>query len=633
MGKGLMHRLLSRQLRKLDLTGSSLPDDVRWEALLQSISDTYQQADDDRYLLERSLQTSSDELQEMFQAQKATADGRLRALINTLPDLVFLLDEDGRYVDIISGDEHELVQPSMELKGKLLADVMSSEQASFFMDVIHRALETNTLQVVEYELAVQAGKRIFEGRVISTGLKVNDRKAVLFLARDVTELTKARNKLEHLATHDTLTGLPNRVLLENRLCQAVSRTKRTGKKAAVILMDLDRFKHVNDSLGHTVGDELLKEVSHRLKISCRAEDTVFRFGGDEFVIILEDLESAHHAGQAAKHFLDAFNDPLRLTEMELQISVSIGIAVVPDDGEEADILLRYADSTMYMAKEAGRNQYSFFTPELADNSANYLALEASLRKAISEHELVLRYQPQYSLEDDALIGLEALVRWPTAAPEFRNPNSFIPMAEITGLIEAMGIWVIEEACRQATTWLKRNLHFGRIAINLSSRQLNNASLVNEVKDILARYELPGSLLEFEITESMVLHEGGAIYSNLDTFSSMGIDLSIDDFGTGHSSLVNLKRLPLNRLKIDRSFVDGLGEDPNDEAITGASIALAKQLGYKVVAEGVETEKQAEFLRQHKCDFVQGYLYAKPMLSDEVEELLIQNHPAFGKISR
>ncbi|WP_179117298.1 sensor domain-containing diguanylate cyclase [Solemya velum gill symbiont] len=394
-----MHRLLSRQLRKLDLTGSSLPDDVRWEALLQSISDTYQQADDDRYLLERSLQTSSDELQEMFQAQKATADGRLRALINTLPDLVFLLDEDGRYVDIISGDEHELVQPSMELKGKLLADVMSSEQASFFMDVIHRALETNTLQVVEYELAVQAGKRIFEGRVISTGLKVNDRKAVLFLARDVTELTKARNKLEHLATHDTLTGLPNRVLLENRLCQAVSRTKRTGKKAAVILMDLDRFKHVNDSLGHTVGDELLKEVSHRLKISCRAEDTVFRFGGDEFVIILEDLESAHHAGQAAKHFLDAFNDPLRLTEMELQISVSIGIAVVPDDGEEADILLRYADSTMYMAKEAGRNQYSFFTPELADNSANYLALEASLRKAISEHELVLRYQPQYSLED------------------------------------------------------------------------------------------------------------------------------------------------------------------------------------------------------------------------------------------
>ncbi|WP_167367285.1 sensor domain-containing diguanylate cyclase [Solemya elarraichensis gill symbiont] len=300
-----MHRLLSRQLRKLGLTDTSSPDAEQWGGLLQRISDTYQQADDDRYLLERSLQTSSDELQEMFQAQKASADGRLRALINTLPDLVFLLDEDGRYVDIIAGDEHELVQPSLELKGKLLADVMSSEQASFFMDVIHRALDTNTLQVVEYELIVQAGKRIFEGRVISTGLKVNDRQAVLFLARDVTELTKARNKLEHLATHDTLTGLPNRVLLDDRLHQAVSRTRRTGKKAAVILMDLDRFKHVNDSLGHTVGDELLKEVAHRLKRSCRIEDTVFRFGGDEFVIILEDLENASHAGQAAKHSLRA----------------------------------------------------------------------------------------------------------------------------------------------------------------------------------------------------------------------------------------------------------------------------------------------------------------------------------------
>ncbi|OOZ40076.1 hypothetical protein BOW52_06395 [Solemya elarraichensis gill symbiont] len=319
--------------------------------------------------------------------------------------------------------------------------------------------------------------------------------------------------------------------------------------------------------------------------------------------------------------------------MELQISGSIGIAVVPDDGEEADLLLRYADSAMYMAKEAGRNQFSFFTSELADNSANYLALGSSLRKAITEQELVLRYQPQYRLEDEALIGLEALVRWPTAAPEFRNPNSFIPMAEITGLIEPMGIWVIEEVCRQATIWLQKKLHFGRIAINLSSRQLNNASLVDEVKDILARYELPGTLLEFEITESMVFHDGGTIYSNLDTFSSMGIEMSIDDFGTGHSSLVNLKRLPLNRLKIDRSFVDGLGEEPNDEAITGASIALAKELGYQVVAEGVETEKQADFLRRHKCDFVQGYLYSKPMLSDEVEELLIHNHLAPDRITR
>ncbi len=627
-----MHKLLSRQLRKLDLNDTTAPDNVTWEKFLQRISATYQQADDDRYLLERSLQISSDELQEMFQRQKATAEERLHALINALPDPVFLLDEDGRYVEVIAGEKHKLMLPSLNLKGKLLADVMSSERASFFMDVVHRALDTNTLQVMEYELPMPEGERVFEGRVISTGLVLNGRQTVAFLARDVTDLTKAHQKLEHMSTHDALTGLPNRVSLQNRLRQAVSRTRRTGKKSAVILMDLDRFKHVNDSLGHTVGDELLKKVSLRLKDSCRAEDTVFRFGGDEFVIILEDLENAAHAGQAAKHFLDSFNDPVKLTGMELQISGSIGIAVVPDDGEDADILVKYADSAMYMAKEAGRNQFSFFTSELADNSANYLALEASLRKAIVEQELVLHYQPQYRLEDGVLIGLEALVRWPTAEPEYRNPDSFIPMAEISGLIEPLGIWVIEEASRQAAVWLQKRLHFGRIAINLSGRQLSNASLADDVKRILDRYKLPGRFLEFEITESMILREGGSIYSNLDTFSSMGIDLSIDDFGTGHSSLVNLKRLPLNRLKIDRSFVDGLGEDPNDEAITAASIALAKQLGYRVVAEGVESEMQAEFLRRHKCDFVQGYLYAKPMLNDEVEELLIQNHLPSGTMT-
>ncbi|WP_245832091.1 putative bifunctional diguanylate cyclase/phosphodiesterase [Solemya velesiana gill symbiont] len=459
---------------------------------------------------------------------------------------------------------------------------MSQEPAEFFLDAINHALKHNMLHLVEYELSVQRGSRVFEGRIIPTGLKVNDRHTVLFLARDVTELARSRYELEHMATHNGLTGLPNRALLSDRLVQAIARAKRLGSLGALLLLDLDRFKQVNDSLGHPLGDELLKEVAKRLQMSSRVEDTVVRFGGDEFIFILEDLHDSAHAGQVAQHILNLFSTSIKLSKIELDVTASIGITVFPDDGDDCHSLLKQADNTMYAAKEAGRNQYSFYTEELGANALAYLALESQLRKAITNQELVLLYQPQFNFSDHKLMGFEALVRWPTADPEHRSPESFIRIAEMSGLIEPLGLWVLNEACRQAALWQQNGLDFGRVTVNLSSRQLNSPGLSAQVENILGRHGLSGNTLECEITESMVVHEGGVAHSNLEAFSQMGICLAIDDFGTGHSSLVNLKRFPLSRLKIDRSFVDGLGEDTNDEAITSASIALAKQLSLDVV---------------------------------------------------
>lgn len=624
-----MHRLLMRQLKKLGLEETSEPDAQQWATLIEQVSSTYEQADSDRYTLERSLQISSDEMQDLYKRQKASTEGRLHALVNALPDLVFMLDEDGRYVEVIAGDRDCLPLPAETIKGRLLSEVMPADTASIFRRAIKHSLRTNTLRVLEYEISVPAGKRIFEGRVAPTGLRVNDRQTVVFLARDITELTRSRNELAYIATHDALTGLPNRNILDERIVQAVARAKRMGNVGALMVLDLDRFKQVNDSLGHQIGDELLREVAQRLRRACRTEDTVLRFGGDEFVFILEDLKNSGNAGTIARHILDTFAKPVELAGFDIEVSASIGISIFPDGEEDSHELLRHADNAMYAAKEAGRNQFAFYTDELGGNALAYLALETRLRSAIENREMALVYQPQFRMLTGELVGLEALVRWPTADPEHRSPAAFIPVAEMCGLIEPLGLWVLDEACRRTAIWRRNGQMYGRVAVNLSCRQLNNPMLADQVEAALHRHGLPGRALELEITESMVLEKGAIAFKNINAFAEMGIGLAIDDFGTGHSSLVNLKRLPLTRLKIDRSFVSGVGEDHDDAAITAASIALAKQLGLEVVAEGVETESQERFLRDHACDVVQGFLFGKPMSADQIEQQFLVGQAALG----
>ncbi|OQX34018.1 MAG: hypothetical protein B0D96_10440 [Candidatus Sedimenticola endophacoides] len=362
---------------------------------------------------------------------------------------------------------------------------------------------------------------------------------------------------------------------------------------------------------------MLQRVVQRFKRVFRLEDTVIRFGGDEFVVIAEDLSTPADAEKIAGHVLDAFTAPVSLENIDLVVTASIGIALFPLDARDGSELLRHADSAMYLSKAAGRNQYSFYTQDLGSEALEYVELGSLLSRAIANRELALHYQPQFYLQSGELAGVEALVRWPGAGPERRHPGAFIPFAELSGLIEPLGLWVIDEACRQAAEWQREGFSFGRIAVNLSSRQLNNVQLWRQVRDLLDQHGIDGSRLEFEITESMVVQEGGTVHGNIEALASMGISLAIDDFGTGHSSLVNLKRFPLSRLKIDRSFVDGLGSDPNDEAIAGATIALARALGLEVVAEGVESGEQAAFLRQQGCQVVQGFRYARPLDPDEL----------------
>jgi len=440
------------------------------------------------------------------------------------------------------------------------------------------------------------------------------------MLRCVSELKQSRQELEHIATHDSLTGLPNRILFQDRLQQAVSRSLRTGKPGAVLFLDLDRFKVINDSLGHQVGDELLIKVGDRLSTILRQEDTLARLGGDEFTLIVEQLDGEEQAMLVADKVLHAFKVPFEPGKYKLEITTSVGISIFPRDGTDVDALTKQADIAMYSAKEAGRNRYRFFTQDLTSSEYEFFSMEQDLRKALPQDELSLVYQPQFRLENNQLIGFEVLLRWSSPRRGEVRPVEFIPVAEITGLIEPIGKWVIEEACRQIVAWKHEGWDFGRIAINLSRRQLASSALIPALKEMLDRYGVDGRQLEFEITESSIIEQDDVAYRNLQQLDEMDIELAIDDFGTGHSSLVNLKRFPLSRLKIDRTFVKDVNKDVNDEAIIRATIALGQSLGMKVIAEGVETQPQLDFLRDVGCDEVQGYLLGKPVSARETEAL-------------
>jgi len=737
-----MHSVLLRQLKKLQLYRDSPPDHAAWQLFLDRIDAAYEEADQERYTLERSLKVSSEEMQHLYEQLKTSSEARILAIAEALPDLLFLLDENGIYLEVFAANSQELLYKDInELKGKRLSEVLPPDVAKNFMDVIKAALDEGRVQVIEYSLDVPAGRREFEARIVPSDYTVNGQRTLVCLARDLTdakkieakskligqvvqaategvvildtsrnvvsinpayeamfgvsaedvlgaeagfctdaddpdvydqiweaidrdgnwqgeltarrsngdtfplwltldaahmqsntithyvalltdvsELKQSRQELEHIATHDSLTGLPNRILFQDRLQQAVSRSLRTGKPGAVLFLDLDRFKVINDSLGHQVGDELLIKVGDRLSTILRQEDTLARLGGDEFTLIVEQLEGEEQAMLIADKVLHAFKVPFEPGKYKLEITTSVGISIFPRDGTDVDALTKQADIAMYSAKEAGRNRYRFFTQDLTSSEYEFFSMEQDLRKALRQDELSLVYQPQFRLENNQLIGFEVLLRWNSPQRGEVGPVEFIPVAEITGLIEPIGKWVIEEVCRQIVVWKHEGWDFGRIAINLSRRQLASSALIPVLKEMLDRYGLDGRQLEFEITESSIIEQDDVAYRNLQQLDEMNIELAIDDFGTGHSSLVNLKRFPLSRLKIDRTFVKDVNKDANDEAIIRATIALGQSLGMKVIAEGVETQPQLDFLRDVGCDEVQGYLLGKPVSARETEAL-------------
>jgi len=440
---------------------------------------------------------------------------------------------------------------------------------------------------------------------------------------ELSDLKRAEAQIRHLAHHDTLTRLPNRVLLQARLGQAMASARRDSTELAMLFIDMDRFKTINDTLGHPVGDGLLVEVGQRLQAVVRESDIVARLGGDEFVLVLTGIAhgSASAAATVASKVIAELGRPYHVAGHELHSTPSIGIGIFPTDGDDADALMKCADTAMYQAKAAGRNTFQFFTPEMKQASAERLAIENGLRGAAERGELLLHYQPQVDFSSGRVVGLEALVRWHHPELGLIPPLKFIPVAEETGQIEAIGLWVLEEAAAQVAAWRARLDPRLRVSVNVSAQQLRGDSLVAAVQAALQRHALRGDALELEVTESAAMREPARTAGFLRDVRALGVALAIDDFGTGYSSMMHLKQLPLNRLKLDRSFVMDIERDANDAAICRATIQLAHSLGLAVVAEGVETQAQYQFLRALGCDTAQGYLIAKPMPSNECESFL------------
>ncbi len=427
---------------------------------------------------------------------------------------------------------------------------------------------------------------------------------------DISSLKQTQEQLNYLAYHDPLTDLPNRLLFNDRLTHATERAGRSQDQVGLLFIDLDHFKRVNDSLGHQIGDELLINASRRLRNLVRKDDTVARLGGDEFVVILESIRDAEDTVAFAQKLIEAFNEPFMIEYHELHVTMSIGISVFPADGTDMHTLVKNADAALYYAKEEGRNGFHCYTEELTSSALERLQLTSALRNAVKNEELLLYYQPQISLNTGKIVGLEALLRW--KHPEFGllAPNRFIGLAEDSGLILSIGEWVLKAACVQLKAWQQQGYDFGRIAVNVSGLQLQRGDLQHSVKVALKASQLSPQYLELEITENFIMKKTERAIAVLDKLKSLGIQIAIDDFGTGYSSLSYLKRLPIDKLKIDASFVRDIPHDSNDEAIARAVVALAKSMNLKVIAEGVETNEQKIFLMNNGCDEAQGNLFGK-----------------------
>lgn len=439
---------------------------------------------------------------------------------------------------------------------------------------------------------------------------------------DISQLKDSEARLAHLAHYDPLTHLPNRLLVQSRLKHALESAERHSRKVAVLYIDLDRFKNVNDSLGHPVGDELLEALAARMQARLRDEDTLGRFGGDEFLLVLEDLRRHEHAAEVARELIEMLEESFKLPSgHEVYVGASIGISLFPDDGESETELIQHADVALYQAKEAGRNTFSFYTPGLTQAADERLAMEARLRRALVQTEFILHYQPQVDFNTGRVMGCEALVRWNDPVHGLVPPDRFISLAEDTGLIVPLGEWVLHQACIQARAWLDAGLPPVLLAVNLSARQLRQPNFVLRVASILQQTGLPPSQLKLELTESMIMGHGEEVVALLQELKQLGLSLSIDDFGTGYSSLAYLKRFPIDELKIDQGFVRDIPQDSSDMEIAAAIIGLAHSLRLKVVAEGVETEEQRRFLEQHGCHAYQGFLFSRPVPADEFVALL------------
>jgi diguanylate cyclase (GGDEF)-like protein/PAS domain S-box-containing protein len=547
---------------------------------------------------------------------------RASATLEAIAEAVITTDHRDRIEFMNPAAEKLLASPLAKVKRKPFSEVCQIIKQADSILINNRTLATGEQQTKTHVIRNGNGEEY--DVQISSSLMYDEKKrpnGAVYALSDLTEIIDVHRKVAFIASHDTLTGLPNRVLLQDRLEQSIISSKRGSLRFAVLFIDLDGFKRINDAMGHASGDLLLQEVALRLRKVSRKSDTVSRWGGDEFIILLNNLNSPSSATKVASKIIQSLSQPIIIKNQEVIVTPSIGISLFPEDGEQATVLLEKSDTAMYNVKKSGRNHFCFYSQKLENQAKARLVLEAELRRAIESNEFEMHYQPQIDLISHELIGAEALIRWNHPDKGLVSPDSFIPLAEETGLIVPLGKWIIKKVCSQLQLWKSQGFPLIKVAINLSAHQFTDKNLVSTITQEIRKHGLTSESIQVEITESMMIQDIDRVIKILDDLKSAGVSIAVDDFGTGYSSLEYLKKLPIDKLKIDKSFVDSVMDNTDDASIVQAVIALGHNMNMQIIAEGVETEQQASFLKEHLCDYGQGYFYSRPLNADKMKQLM------------
>lgn len=622
-----MPKLLKQQVQRY-LSNFSDHEMTRMQSFLDAVSATYAQQSDEKSQVEEALARMSDELQQINSSLRQKLDEqeqieeelRITSSVFThaneavmiLGPACNILKLNQAFLRLTGMQEEEAIGQGLDV---LIAD---SEEDRETLLHFWSSLKKKGFWSGEMMAHRLNGEQFPIWLSISSVLDADGRvHRYVCMFMDISLQKESERRIQHLALYDALTGLPNRVLFHERLAHAMESARRKSGPMALMFVDLDHFKPINDTLGHQAGDALLQEMSRRLQDCVRKSDTVARLGGDEFTVVLESIRDPKDAERVACKVLDELRRPVLLGGMEVNVSGSIGISVFPEDGEDVDTLMRHADLAMYRAKNAGRSGFQFYAEELGELAEKRFNMEHALRQALLNNEFVLFYQPLLHAETRRLVGVEALVRWQHPERGLLPPAEFLLLAEENGLIVPLGSWVLQQACQDVASWCLRTGRNIRVSVNISSKQLTDEHFVSDVKSALRQNGLEANMLEIEITEGVMIQHFEHDVQVMKSLRNLGVSFAVDDFGVGYSSLNYLKSLPVNRLKIDRSFISGVPEDQNDVAIVSSIMAMGHQLGLSVVAEGVETDDQYGFLKHVRSDEVQGFLFARPMPASEI----------------
>lgn len=560
---------------------------------------------------------------QLFKSETALkfSESRLQAVLYNIPDGIITFDELGIIDSVNTAFEKIFHYNKKDILGEKVDLLFDDISRQAYYHLIEKLVQKNNLDITGTSAIELTGKRkdgeTFDLEIVIREVDFAGKKLFIGVIRDISDVRKSKDKLQYLANYDSLTGLPNRILFHDRLKHAIQKAHRNSDRVGLLFIDLDRFKYINDTLGHHIGDQLLQDAATRIRECIREGDTVARLGGDEFTVINEGINSIKKSEQVAQRIIEVLRKPFMLEGREIFISASIGITIYPDDALRIDELIKHADAAMYCSKSLGGDTYQLFTQELSHYANQRLDTENKLRQALENDEFEIYYQPRINIRSGKAVGMEALLRWNRNDVITNNPSDFIPILEDTGMIINIGNWVITKVCEHYKSWLALGTSPLRMAINLSTRQFKHDRLLTEIDNILEQAQIPFETIEFEITEGLLIDDIDSTSILLNALHQRGIHISVDDFGTGYSSLSYLKSFPIDTLKIDQSFVRDVIADQNDAAIIETIIAMAKNLGMRITAEGVETTEQLEFLRSRGCDEAQGYLFGKPMPADQV----------------